>query len=235
MNSKPSNTVYALYDDCNRIVCGVYASKEKAEDAFNKFLELDDCEEYVIEECSLDELTPEGQDALEWAEEHAKRVAEWEAKENDEEYLVAHPQMRHPWTDVAEIHVAEGELVMDFASPTNARIYKEFARVWATNVDRLADRLGITKSRAAHDAGLFGYPFSAMSYECDARDCGYDVAKFLKGLHCFWNTRTMVEEDAMRLMRIAHTVHLADKMYEQSLQIKKWAESYGLQPSEMLV
>lgn len=214
---------------------GIFTSEELAREAADKFQELDYYEYYDIERLEVNKLNARGEYRLEDLEEQARENKERKERESSEEYLDAHPWMKRPWTDVAEIRVKEGELVMDFATPTNARIYKEFAGVWAKSVERLAERLGISKYKANHYASLHGFAFWAMSTECKARDIGYDVAKFLKDAHCSWSTRTLVEEDAMSRMRIAHTVHIADEMYEQSLQIRKWAESYGLQPSELLV
>lgn len=237
MTTENNSTVYAVVEDfCDEFTLyGVYSTEDKAERACDELRELDSFCFCGVEEYALDKLTPLGELRREYMEESHEKEKEWEEKENDEQYLDEHPWMRHPWPEAPALKFKEGELIMDFSSPTSARIYKEFASVWAKSVDRLAERLGLTKEAAAHKASLHGFAFLAMSTEHDARDCGYDVVKYLKDLRCHWNTHFKVEEDAMRYMRIAHTVHIADEMYEKSLQIRKWAESFGLQPSELLV
>lgn len=237
MSNKTNNTVYAVVEDfCDEFTLyGVYSTEDKAMEVSSELRELDRLCYCDVEEYTLDELTCYGEELYESMKESKEKEEEWEEKENDEEYLDEHPWMRDPWPEAPAMKFKEGELIMDFSSPTSARIYKEFASVWAKSVDRLAERLGLTKEAAAHKAGLHGFAFWAMDAECHARDCGYDVVKYLKHLRCHWNTHFKVEEDAMRYMRIAHTVHIADEMYEESLQIRKWAESFGLQPSELLV
>lgn len=238
MSNKTNNTIYAVvdYEDYEGTeTLGLFTSAKKAKKARNKFRKLDEWSDYSVRKHKLNELTNTGEFRLARMKERKQSKEREQEKHDSEEYLDAHPWMRHPWPEAPALKFKEGELIMDFSSPTSARIYKEFASVWAKSVDRLAERLGLTKEAAAHKASLHGFAFWAMSAECDARDCGYDVVKYLKDLRCHWKTHFKVEEDAMRYMRIAHTVHIADEMYEESLQIRKWAESFGLQPSDLLV
>ena len=238
MSNKTNSTIYAVvnyveYEGTETL--GLFTSAKKAKKVRNKFRKLDEWSDYGVVKRKLNELTSTGKYRLEDRKESLEIEKKWDERENDEEYLDEHPWMRYPWPEAPALKFKEGELIMDFSSPTSARIYKEFASVWAKNVDRLAERLGLTKKAAAHKASLYGFAFWAMDVECHARDCGYDVVKYLKDLRCHWNTHFKVEEDAMRYMRIAHTVHIADEMYEESLQIRKWAESFGLKPSDLLV